>query len=248
MLRKVALALLAASVAAAPSETAHSLQPDAAAVPRWAHELARRLRHQPAQQTLLAQTLLADWNEDARRFPINASGTVLRNASSVPGATSTPCCRRRSRAARRALDGVQMQAVHGNVGASIAKASALLAAGPPGHLDLLVLPGLAFAGCVWDHRRAGAGGGGGRQADVPMGVGGKRAARVLVGFAERDAADEKRLHNAAMVGPDGALVRARRRPSPTPTRCGRSAARAPTRCRWSTSPASAASASASART
>ena len=225
MLRNFALALVAASVAAAPSETAHSLQPDAAAVPRWAHELARRLRHQPAQQTLLAQTLLADWNEDARRFPINASGTVLRNASSVPGATShavLPAPLAPRRAPRELSIGVlQMQAVHGNVSASIAKASALLAAGPPGHLDLLVLPELAFAGYVWDHAdelapvAEAADGPTFRWASAAAKA---RGAHVLVGFAERDAADANRLHNAAMVvGPDGALVTVARKTALTDT-------------------------------
>ena len=80
---------------------------------------------------------------------------MLRNASSVPGATShavLPAPLAPRRAPRELSIGVlQMQAVHGNVSASIAKASALLAAGPPDHLDLLVLPELAFAGYVWDH-------------------------------------------------------------------------------------------------
>ena len=99
------LALVAASVAAAPSETAHSLQPDAAAVPgRTSRPAATSAR----QQTLLAQTLLTDRNEDARRFPINASGTVLRNAPSSGARRATPlpaplAPRRAARAVDRVL-------------------------------------------------------------------------------------------------------------------------------------------------
>ena len=114
-----------------------------------------------------------------------------------------------------------MQAVHGNVSASIAKASALLAAGPPGHLDLLVLPELAFAGYVWDHAdelapvAEAADGPTFRWASAAAKA---RGAHVLVGFAERDAADDKRLHNAAMVvGPDGALVTVARKTALTDT-------------------------------
>ena len=45
---------------------------------------------------------------------------------------------------------LQMQAEHGRVNESMAKASRLLEEAPIGDIDLLVLPELAFTGYIWD--------------------------------------------------------------------------------------------------
>ena len=119
----------------------------------WAMRLSSRISN-IGNVPLSAATLLADWRDDKRQYQMNATtshvlrGPSARGVSSL-GALPRPMMPQMQRT-NLTLAVLQMQAEHGRVNESMAKATRLLNEAPIGNIDLLVLPELAFTGYIWD--------------------------------------------------------------------------------------------------
>jgi protein N-terminal amidase len=188
----------------------------------WALRLSSRISN-IGNTPLSAATLLADWRDDKRKYQMNATtsrvlrGPSARGVASLAQHSARPLMPQLNRA-NLTLAVLQMQAEHGRVNESMAKATRLLEEAPIGSIDLLVLPELAFTGYIWDtpHEAALVA----EPIDGPTyqwaaNVAQTRSAYVLLGFVE-DAGDV--LHNSAMmVGPTGELFALARKTALTNT-------------------------------
>ena len=187
----------------------------------WAMRLSSRISN-IGNVPLSAATLLADWRDDKRQFSMNATTSHVLRGPSARGVSSLGALPRPMmpplQRTNLTLAVLQMQAEHGRVNESMAKATRLLNEAPLGNFDLLVLPELAFTGYIWDtpHEAALVA----EPIDGPTyqwaaNVAQSRSAYVLLGFVE-DAGDV--LHNSAMmVGPTGELFALARKTALTNT-------------------------------
>jgi len=216
MVRRASIiALLAAlaerASAVAPLPAASALDPlvgGKGGEVEWAQRLLSRLGS--GSTPLSAATLLADWRDDKLKYQMNVTTTRVLRGPSAHGVASlgvlpNPVVPEVLPSANLSLAVLQMQAMHGNVNESMAKASRLLE-DAPGDIDLIVLPELAFTGYIWDTPEEAASVA--EPVDGPTyqwaaNVAAQRSAYVLLGFVE-DAGEH--LHNSAMlVGPTGEL-------------------------------------------
>ena len=187
----------------------------------WAQRLSHRLTN-IGNTPLSAATLLADWRDDKLKYQMNATTSRVLRGPSAHGVASLGALPRpmipQLQRTNLTLAVLQMQAEHGRVNESMAKASRLLEEAPIGDIDLLVLPELAFTGYIWDtpHEAAAVA----EPIDGPTyqwaaNVAMTRSAYVLLGFVE-DAGEV--LHNSAMlVGPTGELFALARKTALTNT-------------------------------
>lgn len=182
----------------------HPMHSHDTTVPGWANDLAHRLGIDNAA------TLLTDWQSDREKFAVNRTTQVIRRHSAAAGALAVlpqplaPTMQRTN----VSIGVLQMQAMHGQINESMAKASALLDAGPQDHTDLLVLPELALSGYVWDSPedvRAVAEPANGPTFGWASAVAQQRNSHVLVGFVE--IGEGESLYNSAMlVSPAGEMI------------------------------------------